>query len=84
MPTEATLEIRHLVVAAIDALQLPMDAFDSTRNTASARVDRMRRLGLDKLKRVPTLQPFGSIYSSDLALRLFHSCRKDVVDKKFT
>ncbi|CAI5726912.1 unnamed protein product [Peronospora destructor] len=76
MPTEATLEIRQLIAAALETLQLPMDAFESTGNSEIATSNRIHSLGLDKLKRVPKLQPSGSVHSSDLALRLFYSCRK--------
>ncbi|CAH0490012.1 unnamed protein product [Peronospora farinosa] len=82
MPAKATLEIRQLIAAAIETLQMPMDAFGSTGNSEIANSNRIRSLGLDKLKRVPKLQPPGSIHSSNLALRLFYSCRKAKVATK--
>lgn len=76
MPAEATREMHRLITAALKTLQLPADAFESTGNAETDVSDRIRSLGLDKLKRMPKLQPPGSVRSSDLALRLFFSCRK--------
>ncbi|KAL4157335.1 hypothetical protein PRNP1_006358 [Phytophthora ramorum] len=75
-PLEATTEIYQLIAAVLKTLQLPTDAFESTDDAETEVPTRIRSLSLDKLKRIPKLQPPGSVYSSDLALRLFFSCRK--------
>ncbi|ETL78795.1 hypothetical protein L917_20456, partial [Phytophthora nicotianae] len=76
MPTEATRELHRLIAAVLKMLQLPADAFASGETAEVDVSDQIRSLGLDKLKRLPRLQPLGSVSSSDLALRLFFSCRK--------
>ncbi|KAL3659716.1 hypothetical protein V7S43_015390 [Phytophthora oleae] len=73
MPAEAAREIHRLVASALETLQVPVHAFKSAESDVSARI---RSLGLEKLKRMPRLQPLGSVRSSDLAVRLFFSCRK--------
>ncbi|KAL4172897.1 hypothetical protein KRP22_008057 [Phytophthora ramorum] len=75
-PLEATTEIYQLIAAVLKTLQLPTDAFESTDDAETEVPTRIRSLSLDKLKRMPKLQPPGSVYSSDLALRLFFRCRK--------
>ncbi|GMF09575.1 unnamed protein product [Phytophthora lilii] len=75
-PLEPTREMQQLITAALTTLQLPTDAFESAENADSEVAERIRKLGLDRLKRMPKLQPPGSVYSSDLAIRLFFSCRK--------
>uniref|UniRef100_A0AAV1TJJ7 Pseudouridine synthase RsuA/RluA-like domain-containing protein n=1 Tax=Peronospora matthiolae TaxID=2874970 RepID=A0AAV1TJJ7_9STRA len=76
LPAEATQELNRLIASALQTLQLPVGVFDSTEISEDVVSDRIHSLGLIKLKQVPNLQPPGSVYSSDLAIRLFYSCRK--------
>ena len=76
LPAETTQKLNRLIVSALRTLELPVDAFESAGNLQDVVSDRIHSLGLIKLKQVPKLQPPGSVYSSDLALRLFYSCRK--------
>ncbi|CAI5726946.1 unnamed protein product [Hyaloperonospora brassicae] len=79
---ETTREMHHLVVSALKTLRLPVDAFTSSESsevTASGR-STLSLKRLVQLKQMPKLQPVGSVYSSDLALRLLFSCRNaDVI-----
>jgi tRNA pseudouridine32 synthase/23S rRNA pseudouridine746 synthase len=76
MPAEAAQELHRLIAATLGALQLPTEAFESLADARPDVSDQIRRLGLDGLKRMPRLQPPGSVRGSDLAVRLFFSCRK--------
>ncbi|KAG1688721.1 hypothetical protein DVH05_003158 [Phytophthora capsici] len=69
LPAEAAQEVHRLIASALDALQLSVNPVESAS-------ERIRSLGLEKLKRMPKLQPLGSVRSSDLAVRLFFSSRK--------
>ncbi|GMF30118.1 unnamed protein product [Phytophthora fragariaefolia] len=79
VPPEAHAEMLRLIAAALRKLQLPADAFSSAENAETQVSVHIRKLGLDRLKPLPKAQPPGSVYSLDLALRLFFSCRKDGV-----
>ncbi|KAE9042260.1 hypothetical protein PR003_g4174 [Phytophthora rubi] len=76
LSSEASEEIHRLITETLRTLKLPTDAFESAENSETEVSERIHKLGLDRLKRMPKLQPPGSVYSSDLALRLFFSCRK--------
>ncbi|KAJ8561806.1 hypothetical protein ON010_g7873 [Phytophthora cinnamomi] len=76
MPSEPSEEMHRLLAAALRALKLPTDASESAENAETEASDRIRKMGLDRLKRMPRLQPPGSVYSSDLAIRLFFRYRK--------
>ncbi|KAG2768696.1 hypothetical protein PC129_g3953 [Phytophthora cactorum] len=76
MPDEAARELHRLIIVVLKTLQLPADVFESVEASESKVSDRIQSLGLCKLKRMPRLQPPGSVCSSDLAIRLFFVCRK--------
>ncbi|KAF1792566.1 START-like domain [Phytophthora cactorum] len=76
MPDEAARELHRLIIVVLKTLQLPAGVFESVEASESKVSDRIQSLGLDKLKRMPRLQPPGSVCSSDLAIRLFFVCRK--------
>ncbi|TDH71263.1 hypothetical protein CCR75_002810 [Bremia lactucae] len=76
IPAEAAKELFQLTMKLLEMLRLPMSTPSLSKISDSDVTDHTHSLRLNKFKRMARLQHQGSIYSSDLALRLFYGCRK--------
>ncbi|KAI9992434.1 hypothetical protein PInf_017843 [Phytophthora infestans] len=78
VPAGVEPELQRLIAAVLETLQLPTDVYESAEASEPEIFARNHKLGLNKLKRMPRLQPPGST-------REFAQCsRRDAIDMELT